>query len=221
MVLHYCRAMGRPREHDEATRQALIGSAERLVAQGGLGALQLRAVAEQAGTTTRAVYSVFGSKDGLVDALAARAFQLLEEALDRLPRTDDPADDLVLFATTRYRGFVLEHPTLFRIAFQRIVPDVRASADLLEARRRATARFQERLQRLHDRGWLGDKTTQQAMLEFNAMCEGLANIELRGDSLRVLPEGAEEHMWYVAFSTLIKAFRANGIAGPTDDARVG
>ena len=67
--------MGRPREHDERTRAALREAAERLVAAGGPGALSVRAVAEEAGTTTRAVYSVFGSKEGLVvDALARDAF---------------------------------------------------------------------------------------------------------------------------------------------------
>lgn len=195
------------RKHDALTRQALLSAAERLVAEGGLEALALRTVADHAGTTTRAVYSVFGSKDGLVDALAARAFQLLDDALDRLPRTDDPSDDLVVFATKLYRPFVLEHPTLFRIAFQRIIPDMRATTELVDARRRATARFQERLQRLNDRGLLGIKTTRQAMVEFNAMCEGLANIELRSGTLPVLPRGEEELVWQVAISTLVRAFR--------------
>ena len=72
--------MGRPREHDEHTRAALRAAAERLVAAGGSAALSVRAVAEEAGTTTRAVYSVFGSKDGLlVDALAQGAFEFLFE----------------------------------------------------------------------------------------------------------------------------------------------
>ena len=53
--------MGRPKEHDEATGVALLDAAERLVATGGVGALSVRAVAEAVGTTTRAIYSVFGS----------------------------------------------------------------------------------------------------------------------------------------------------------------
>jgi len=56
--------MGRPREHDEATRAALLEAAERIVADRGPTALSVRAVAEAAGTSTRAVYSLFGSKDG-------------------------------------------------------------------------------------------------------------------------------------------------------------
>ena len=62
--------MGRPKEHDDNTRAALRAAAERLVESGGPAALTVRGVAREAGTTTRAVYSVFGSRDGLlVDAV--------------------------------------------------------------------------------------------------------------------------------------------------------
>ena len=84
--------MGRPREHDEQTRAALLAAAEQIVADGGPAALSVRAVAEAAGTTTRAVYSLFGSKDGLlVEALARDAFEFLFTEIgaargDRRPR---------------------------------------------------------------------------------------------------------------------------------------
>ena len=66
--------MGRPREHDEETRAALRAATERIVAESGIGAFSVRAVAREVGTTTRAVYSLFGSKEGLlVDALAQGA----------------------------------------------------------------------------------------------------------------------------------------------------
>ena len=56
----------------------------------------VRAVADEAGTTTRAVYSLFGSKDGLLtDALAQSAFEFLFTEIDALPVTDDPVSDLL------------------------------------------------------------------------------------------------------------------------------
>ena len=69
--------MGRPTRHDDATRAALLIAAERLVETSGPGALSVRAVADQIGTTTRAVYSTFGSKEGLLASLAQRSFELL------------------------------------------------------------------------------------------------------------------------------------------------
>ena len=129
--------MGRPREHNEQTRATLRAAAERLVAEGGADALSVRAVADEVGTTTPAVYSVFGSKDGLVDALAQTAFEFLVAEIDELPETDDPVADLVDVGGVVFRRLVREHPALYRIAFQRIVPGLRAGPELTEARERA------------------------------------------------------------------------------------
>ena len=200
--------MGRPREHDDATRAALRAAAERLVAENGAAAFSVRAVAEAAGTTTRAVYSLFGSKEGLlVDALAQGAFEFLADAIDALPETDDPTADLIAIGVPVFRALVLEHPALYRIAFQRIVPGLRPGPELVEARRRAFSRLLARVRRVADAGLLGDKSPNAAAVEFNAMLEGLANAELRGSALRILPEGAEEQAWREALSTVVRGFR--------------
>jgi AcrR family transcriptional regulator len=201
-------SVGRPRQHDEQTRLALAAAAERLVAEGGPGALSVRAVANEVGTTTRAVYSLFGSKDRLVDALAQRAFELLQAGMDELPETDDPAADLLEAGAGVFRRFVREHPSLFRIAFQRIVPGLPAGPELTEARHRALARLEARIERVKAAGLLGRKSVREAAVEFNAMCEGLANAELRGSTLRILPEGDEERAWRQGLATLVRGLRA-------------
>lgn len=200
--------MGRPREHDSQTRAALSAAAERLVAEGGPDALSVRAVATAAGTTTRAVYSLFGSKEGLVDALAQRAFEVLHAGLDELPQTDDPAADLVEVGVGVFRRFVREHPYLFRIAFQRIVPGLRPSSELTETRQRTLAQLEAKIRRVEHAGLLGGKSVRDAAVEFNAMCEGLANAELRDGTLRILPEGDEERAWRDGLLTVVRGFRA-------------
>ncbi|MGN6177463.1 MAG: TetR/AcrR family transcriptional regulator [Streptosporangiaceae bacterium] len=202
--------MGRPREHDEHTRAALRAAAERLVADGGVAAFSVRAVADQAGTTTRAVYSLFGSKDGLlVDALAQGAFDYLTEGIDALGDTDDPVADLIAVGVSVFRGLVCEHPALYRIAFQRIVPGFRAGPEVTTARQQAWARLTAKIQRLKDAGLLDHRPVAEAAMEFNAMLEGLANAELRGRALSLLPEGAEEEAWRNALATLIRGFGAS------------
>ena len=173
--------MGRPRVHDEETRATLRTAAEQLVAEGGASAFSVRAVAERAGTSTRAVYSLFGSKEGLlVDALAQDAYTFLADGMDNTVETDDPAADLIEMGVSVYRRLVLERPALYRIAFQRIVPDVRAGPELTEARERALSRLQAKVQRVADAGQLGSTSVRDGAVAFNAMCEGLANSELRG-----------------------------------------
>ena len=200
-------SVGRPRVHDENTRAALRAQAERLVAEGGPGALSVRSVAAAAGTTTRAVYSLFGSKEELlVEALAQGAFEFIADRLDELPPTDDPVSDLMTIGVPVFRALVLEHPALYRIAFQRIVPGMRPGPELAAARRRAYTHLTGRIRRVQHAGLLGGKSVEQAALEFNAMLEGLANAELRGSALPILPAGEEEQAWREALTTVIDGF---------------
>lgn len=201
--------MGRPREHDERTRAALLEAAERLVAEGGPAAVSVRAVADAAGTSTRAVYSLFGSKEGLVvDALARDAFAVLFSEIDALVETDDPAGDLVDIGVVAFRRLVLEHPALYRIAFQRVVPGLDGGPELVAARQRTWEQLLAKVERLEAAGLLGDKPIPEAAVEFIAMLEGLANAELRGAVLRLLPEGDEEQAWRNALTTLVRGFAA-------------
>jgi len=77
MRFRYCVNMGRRRIHDEATADALLDAAEAILEAEGLEALTVRRVADEVGTTTRAVYSSLGSKDALLTGLGMRAFDLL------------------------------------------------------------------------------------------------------------------------------------------------
>lgn len=209
-MFRYNVKVGRPKEHDERTRAALRAAAERIVEEDGPEALSVRAVAGEAGTTTRAVYSLFGSKEGLlVDALAQGAFEFLAEHIDRLPRTNDAVSDLVAVGVPVFRTLVLEHPTLYRIAFQRIVPGLSPGPELTAARERAFGALLTRVQRVADAGLLGTKSVPEAAIEFNAMLEGLANAELRGSVLRILPEGAEESVWREALTSVVRGFEAS------------
>jgi AcrR family transcriptional regulator len=200
--------VGRPREHNEGTREALVAAAERLVADGGPDALSVRAVAASAETTTRAVYSLFGSKEGLLTGLAQRAFELLHGKVSDLPESDHPVADLVEVGVHGFRRFVLEHPALYRIAFQRVVPGLEERPELTAARGRALALLTAKIERLDAANFMDGKPVREAALEFNAMCEGLANAELRGAILRILPEGEEEQAWRDGLSTLVRGFRA-------------
>jgi AcrR family transcriptional regulator len=211
--LHYDVKMGRPRVHDEETRAALRGAAEELVAEGGAAAFSVRAVAQRAGTSTRAVYSLFGSKEGLlVDALAQEAFIFLADGMDALVETDDPVSDLVDVGASVFRRLVLEHPGLYRIAFQRVVPNFQAGPELTEARERSLSRLVAKVQRVADAGLLGATSARDGAVAYNAMAEGLANSELRGTTLSILPPGDEERAWRDALTTLVRGFNSGAPA---------
>lgn len=210
--------MGRPREHKEATRAALRAAAERLIAEGGVSAFSVRAVAREVGTTTRAVYSLFGSTHGLlIDALAQTAFDFLADGIGQIVETDQEVEDLLQVGVV-FRRLVLEHPAVYRIAFQRVVPGFRAGPELTAARQRAWSALFRKIERLRPSGALGGKSAAEAAIQFNAMMEGLANAELRGSVLRLLPEGQEERSWREALLTVIRGFAVAGTQSSSAEA---
>lgn len=193
--------MGRRKEHDENTAAALLDAAERTIAAEGVDALSLREVVRDAGTTTRAVYSLFGSKDGLLVALGVRAFNLLQREIEALPATDQPWDDLIEVALI-FRRFALEHPALFSIAFHRADPAIwpRFRAAAMDA----LAALDKRFEPLEDADLLGGRSVSEASTQFRALGEGIAWTELRRNPLPPDPE----RFWRNAFHALITGFAA-------------
>ncbi len=144
----------------------------------------------------------------LVEALAQGAFEFLADEIDALGETEDAVADLVAVGVPVFRRLVLEHPVLYRIAFQRPVRNLRPGPELTAARERAFSGLSTRVRRLERAGGLGGRTVREAAVEFNAMLEGLANAELRGTVFPNLPEGEEERAWRNALTTLALGFRA-------------
>ena len=82
--------MPRTKVHDAALRTRLLECAGATLSTGGLAALSLRALAADVGTSTTAVYALFGGKPGLLEALHAEAFSRLGARLDATPAAQDP-----------------------------------------------------------------------------------------------------------------------------------
>jgi len=169
--------MGRPRVHDDKTERDLLAAAEGLLAEGGAQALSVRRLAEAAGTTPRAIYSVFGGMDGLLQALFRVAFNALSADLDALPVTDDPEADLLAAGTQGFRHWAKTHPDLFRLAFTD--RESRVRLEPAEAGLQAFGRLLARIRRCIDAGLFPPGSEFEIGLAFNAMCEGLASMEAR------------------------------------------
>jgi AcrR family transcriptional regulator len=194
--------MGRPREHNQATAVALLEAAERTVQAAGLEGLSVRGLADDVGTTTRAVYTLFGSKDGLLVALGTRAFTMLGAAITELPATADPAADLAEAGVAVFRHFALGHPSLFRIGVQQTLGPPELASDFAQAATQAFAGLETRVARVKVAGLLGSRSVREAACQFHALCEGLAAVELRG----LMTPGQETRIWRDALTALVAGF---------------
>jgi hypothetical protein len=115
----------------------------------------------------------------------------LIERVDAVPLTDDPGEDLVSAAVAGYRVFTLEHPDLFRIFFTASFPGVSFDSPAERASSSALSRLVGRVERARAAGLLGDRSTPDVTLQWDALCAGMASRELCG----MLSSAEGERIW--------------------------
>lgn len=116
-------AVTRVRTPSIEVEQALVDAAEAVLVRAGPTGVTVRAVAIEAGVAPMGVYSRFGGKDGLVEALLVRAFDGLRAAVAAHGEAD-PVERLAR-SGHRYRAFALAHPQHYAVMFgQAIAGDV-------------------------------------------------------------------------------------------------
>ncbi len=199
--------MARPIKHDSSTREALLDAAEALLAAGGPEAVSVRSVADRIGVSSRAVYSVFGSKAGLIGALAARGFHRLADLVNGLPVTDHPLADLAAAGPHGFRRFALERPHLFRITFDQISEDIYSQPETYPALFASFHSLELRFKRALEAGLLAPRPMIEMVLMYHSFCCGLAANEL---SSKPPPVGA--NFWKIAKDVDFAALWENALA---------
>lgn len=203
--------MGRPREHDEETAARLLDAAHRVSAAEGWDALTVRRVAEEAGTSTRAVYSLFRSKQGLEEALHEAMFGRLLELLLDTPRSGDPRADLLAQALA-YRHWATERPERYTVAMRRFLGPTSAprSPEGLAVARAALDELRQMVHRCADAGLLPGRDLEDVVVQFRVAVHGLAEFE----NLGILGPDARE-VWLTTLSALLDGLGESRAARPT------
>jgi AcrR family transcriptional regulator len=194
--------MGRPPEHDERTRERLLLAAAALSADEGWEALTVRRVAREADTTTRAVYALFGSKQGLEEALHEEMFARLLELMHAIPKTADPRADL-LELRHAYRTWATERPERYAALMRFVGPSARArSAEGLAAARAASAELREAIARCAEAGLIDAADIDMLVIRWRAVSHGLADFENAG----VITDGDET--WRTVLTAVLEGYAA-------------
>lgn len=197
--------MGRPKIHDERTERALTEAARAILAQDGSAAVTVRRLAEAAGVSPRAIYSLFGSIEGVFFALYRQAFDGLSASLDACGRTEDPLADLLAAGMRGFRPWALAQPDLFHLVFEDRLP--RLSGESLAAGVAAFQRLVDRTARCAAAGLVAPDATHTLAVSFHALCEGLAALELRGQ-FPLAPGVDPAAEWKRALTALVAGFQA-------------
>ena len=202
-----------PLDVDES-RLAILEAARRLLAEEGAGALTVRRIVAESGGSTMNVYSRFGGKNGVVQALFIEGFARLTALMATSAQTEDPLVDLYRCAML-YRRFALENRTYYGVMFEGAVPDLVSTNETKAAAMGALGMLAAAAQRTIDAGALVHENAQSLAADLWATFHGIVSLELR-------PMGPPDCDWPARYSettaALLRGFTPIGMsAGPHPD----
>ena len=99
-------------------RQSLLDAALDVLQSEGAAGLTVRNITERAGCSTTGIYTYFGGKHGLIDAIYLDGFTSFDDALNPHYRRGE-----LLEAGRAYRRWALHNPMHYLIMFGRAIPD--------------------------------------------------------------------------------------------------
>jgi AcrR family transcriptional regulator len=112
----HARAAGR-----EALRATVLDAAGAILTGEGPAGLTMRRLASALGCTTTVLYTMFASKQGLIDAMYREGFDRLTTRMRAIPPDAPPAERLRLSGLA-YRENALASPQLYQLTFGAAAP---------------------------------------------------------------------------------------------------
>ncbi|SEG82885.1 DNA-binding transcriptional regulator, AcrR family [Nonomuraea solani] len=123
------------REGQGVVRTAILDAAKRLLIAEGAAALTVRRISGEVGCSTKVIYTLFGGKDGLSEALWVEGFGRFERRLLEVPPEGDALARLYA-GLTAYRDYALSEPDYYRLMFQGAMPGFEPGSEAIGAAKR-------------------------------------------------------------------------------------
>jgi AcrR family transcriptional regulator len=168
----------RAKQRTPELRNRVLRVAVALLASEGAAQLTTRRVAEQAQTSTPAVYELFGDKAGLVREIFFEGFRMLRRRFDELADSEDPRADLARVLEA-FRAFIRANPVLSELMFVRRFTDFDPGPSDREAGNSVREFIVGHVRRCIDAGALAGDATDIAHA-LVALVQGLAATEIAG-----------------------------------------
>jgi AcrR family transcriptional regulator len=195
----------RTKQRTPELRAHVLRVAMSTLAHRGVAGFTTRRVAQDAATSTPAIYELFGDRGGLVRAMFFDGFRQLRQRFMGLDETADPGGDLAAVLLT-FRAFVRDNPVLAQVMFSRPFADFDPGAEEAAIGGSVREFIVGRVARCVGSGVLsGDKTDIAHVLL--ALAQGMAAQETAG-RLGTSQESADRR-WSLAIQAAL-----SGLAGP-------
>ncbi|WP_026556725.1 TetR/AcrR family transcriptional regulator [Arthrobacter sp. 35W] len=179
--------MARPKIHDAGLRLHLLELAAATVHAHGVESLSLRQLAADAGTSTSAVYTLFGGREQLLEAVVLEGFASFTAAQNAVAGGFDgdlaPAGRTAaeLAALGReYRNWALAHPVLFSLMFSGALNAYLVSEQTLACAADGLSPLLAAVRRGQESGALRAEPAEVVATQLWGMVHGLTTLELAG-----------------------------------------
>lgn len=114
----------------EFQRRNIIEATIKVLRAEGAAAVTTRRIAQELDCSTKVIYTLFGGKEGLADALYREGFGRLHAQIVGVQPVENPATYLRGVANA-YRQFALENPHEYGVMFGESIPQFKPNAESL------------------------------------------------------------------------------------------
>ncbi len=161
-------------------RLALLDAAGQLLLSEGADGMTTRRLAAMAGTTTQAIYTEFGGKEGIARAMYREGFARLEARMRAVGETPDPFFDLLQQGRV-YREAALDSPHFYDVMFGHPIPQFTPDADDLAGSRIAHDLLSGAIDRVIATGTLVEGADADEIAQWLwTVVHGVVSLELNG-----------------------------------------
>jgi AcrR family transcriptional regulator len=156
-----------------ATRARILAAAWDLARRNGLAAITLREVARRVGMRAPSLYTYFGSKNAMYDAMYADGARQLAGTLAGRPQAADPRETL-RGRMRLFTAFCVADPVRYQILLERPVPGFSPAPESFQVTAAALAGTRADMQ-------AAGVTGEPALDMFRALITGLVSLQVAND----------------------------------------
>ncbi len=167
-------------EGDSVVRRGLLEVARGLLEEKGPQWLTVRELTQRAHCSTKVVYTIFGGKDGVSEALYLEGFDLLRFTVEREARRHREPVGALLPVVLSYRTFALEHRPLFGVMFGTSLSDYVPSISAKQQASLALSALVDAVTRAGEAGGAAHLNPQEGAVRLWAAVHGPVCLELLG-----------------------------------------
>jgi AcrR family transcriptional regulator len=190
----------------DAQREVILDAASRVLEAEGPDALSMRRLAREVGASTSVIYTMFGGKSGVAEALWLEGFERLQVALAAV-EGDDPLSRLAAMGRA-YRANALANHAYYSVMFARPIPGFQPSPEAYAASLRPLQTLTDAVADCIAAGVFRDADPAHVARVLWAAAHGAVSLELAGYEGAVDPEAC--------FDDVITAAGAWFFAPPED-----